>query len=117
MDPVPRRFYDNPLLIAEVATGVRKDRWRREAGTVLGLRLEDLMAISFCVLDGRTSIREDRLCEDGWMAENHVLHQDMRVLHGRDEMVVEEVRTWPMTEKEAAEDMRALRGSEMSIWG
>ena len=114
---VPRCLVDHPLLITEAATGVRKDRWGKEAGTVFGVRLEGMRAISFFFLAGKSSSREDRVCGDVRLAENRILCQDMRVLHGCDEMVVEDVGKWPMMDNETAEDMRVLHGSEMCVWG
>lgn len=110
---VPRNLKNNPLLITEAATGVRKNRWGKEAGTVFGLRLEGMRGISFFFLASEASIREDRVCGDVWLAENDVLRDDIRMLHGGDEVVVEEWTERWVTEDESpglVEDMRGLHG-------
>lgn len=40
---VPRDITKKPLLITEAVTGVRKNRWGKEAGTVFGLGLAGCM--------------------------------------------------------------------------
>ena len=116
MKAVPRNLAKKPLLITEAATGVRKNRWGKEAGQVFGLKLQGMRAISFFFLAGEaSSIREDRMCGDVWLAaENDVLREDVRTLHGGDEMVVEEVsREREAMEEETVgleEDMRGLHG-------
>ena len=113
MKAVPRNLTNNPLLIIEAVIGVRKNRWGEEAGSVLGLRLEGMKDISFFFLAGEASSREDRICGDVWLEENSVLREDTRLLHGGDEMVVEEEREKQVTEDETmalGEDMRGLHG-------
>lgn len=115
MKAVPRILAKEPLLITEAATGVRKDRWGKEAGSVFGLKLAGMTAISFFFLAGATCVREDRVCGGVWLAENDVLREDVRKLHGGDEMMAGEE-----TEKERLvtaderigleEDMRGLHG-------
>ena len=90
MMAVPRQLAEKPLLIIEAETGVRKDRWGKEAGIVLGLKLEGMRAISFFFLAGGVSIREDGVCGHVWLAEKDFLAEDIRILHGCDEMVIEE---------------------------
>ncbi|KAL9134896.1 MAG: hypothetical protein Q9175_003918 [Cornicularia normoerica] len=111
MNAVPRHLVKKPLLITEAVTGKRKNRWGKEAGSVFGLKLEGMRAISFFFLAGEASIREDRICGDVWLAENDVLREDIRILHGGYEMVVEEVSERPVTQDETLgleEDMRGL---------
>lgn len=111
MKAVPRDLAKKPLLITDAVNGVRKNRRGKEAGTVFGLRLEGMRAISFFFLAGDVFLREDRMCGDVWLAENDVLREDVRMLHGGDEMAVEEVRERVVTEDaamELEEDMRGL---------
>ena len=89
MQIVARDLAQKPLLIADAAAGVRKDRWGKEAGTVLGLKLTGMREMSFFFLASQVSVREDRICGDVWLARNDVLHEDLCVLHGNDEMVVD----------------------------
>ena len=113
MVAVPRQLVKKPVLITKAVTGVRKNRWGKEAGTVLGLKLEGMRAIAFFFLGGEASIREDRVCGDVWLAENDVLREDIRLLHGGDEMVIQEGGERRMVEDEAIgleEDMRAMHG-------
>ena len=113
MEAVPRRLANKPLLIIEAVPGVRKNRWGKEVGTVLGLKLEGMKAIAFLFLAGEASIREDRVCGDVWLAENDLLRQDLRLLHGGDEMVLQEGEDRRMEEDQAnrlEEDMRAMHG-------
>lgn len=119
MKAVPRNLAKKPLLITGAATGVRKNRWGKEAGTVFGLKLEGMRAISFFFLAGEPSIREDRICGDVWLAENDVLREDFRMLHGGDEMAVEEARKRQVMEEESIgleEDMRGLHGQCDDAW-
>lgn len=114
MKIVARDLAQKPLLIADAAAGVRKDRWGKEAGTVFGLKLTGMREISFFFLGVQVSVREDRICGDVWLARNHVLCEDMSMLHGGDEMAVDEVEKemWA-TEDEAeglAEDLRGVHG-------
>lgn len=92
MKAVPRNLREKPLLIIEAVTGLRKNRWGKEAGNVFGLKLEGMRAISFLFLAGKTSIREDRIRGDVWLAENDVLREDIRMLHGGNVMMAEEER-------------------------
>ena len=111
MKAVPRNLASKPLLIVEAATGVRKDRWGEEAGTVFGLKLEGMRAISFFSLAGGSSIREDRTCGNVWLSENRILHEDLGMLHG---MMVEEVKEERLMVTETRgleEDMRDLHGN------
>ena len=113
MVAVPRQLVKKPVLITKAVTGVRKNRWGKEAGLVLGLKLEGMRAIAFFFLGGEASIREDRVCGDVWLAENDVLREDIRLLHGGDEMVIQEWGERRMVEDEAIgleEDMRAMHG-------
>ena len=113
MEPVPRRLANKPLLVIEAVPGVRKNRWGKEAGTVLGLKLEGMGKIAFFFAAGEASIREDRVCGDVWLAENDVLREDIRLLHGGDEMVLQEGGDRRMEGDEAIrleEDMRAMHG-------
>lgn len=112
IEALPRRLTNKPLLIIEAVTGVRKNRWGKEAGTVLGLRLEGMRAIGFLFLGSESLIREDRICGDVWLAEIDVLREDIRLLHGGDEMVVQEKVEVRIQEDEAIwlEDMRAMHG-------
>ena len=112
MTTVPRRLASNPLLIIEAVLGVRKNRWGKEAGIVLGLKMEGMRAIAFLFLAGESSIREDRVCGDVWLAENDVLRKDIRLLHGGDEMVFQEGVDRRMEEDEAIrlEDVRMMHG-------
>lgn len=110
---VPRNLKKSTLLITEAVTGVRKNRWGKEAGTVFGLRLEGMRGISFFFLASEASIREDRVCGDVWLAENDVLRDDIRMLHGGDEEVIEEWRKMWVMEDECLgleEDLRGLHG-------
>ena len=113
MEVVPRRLANKPLLIIEAALGVRKNRWGKEAGTVFGLRLEGMRAIAFFFLAGEASIREDRVCGDIWLAENDGLREDIRLLHGGDEIVLQKGGGRRMEEDEAnrlEEDMKVMHG-------
>ena len=92
MHIVARDLADKPLLIADAAAGVRKDRWGKEAGTVLGLKLTGMREMSFFFLGAPVSVREDRICGDVWLARNDVLREDLNVLHGGDEMVGDVVK-------------------------
>ena len=86
MKAVPRNLAINPLLIIEAVVGVRKNRWGEEAGSVFGLKLEGMKAISFFFLAGEASSREDRICGDVWLEDNKLLREDTRMLHGGDEI-------------------------------
>ena len=113
MKAVPRNLTSNPLRITAAVTGVRKNRWGTEAGSVLGLKLEGMNALSFFFLAGEASSREDRICGDVWLEDNKLLREDTRMLHGGDEMVVEEEREIQVTEdgtRGLGEDMRGLHG-------
>ena len=113
MEAVPRRLANKPLLVIEAVPGVRKNRWGKEAGTVLGLKLEGMRAIAFLFLAGDASIREDRVCGDVWLAENDELREDTRLLHGGGEMVCQQKGDRQMEEDETIrleEDMRAMHG-------
>ena len=113
MNAVPRNLAKKPLLITEAALGVRKDRWGKEAGIVLGLRLEGMRAISFLFLAREASIREDRICGDVWLADDVVLREDIRMLHGGDEMMVEaaiERRVMTVESRGLEEDVKVLHG-------
>lgn len=119
MRAVPRDLVTKPLLITEAVMGVRKDRWGKEAGTVFGLKLEGMRAISFFFLAGEVFVREDRTCGDVWLAGNDVLREDLGLLHGGDEMVVEEVGKRQVTEDEIIglqEDVRGLHGHRDDAW-
>lgn len=110
---VPRDLAKKPLLITDAVNGVRKNRRGKEAGTVFGLRLEGMRAISFLFLAGDVFLREDRMCGDVWLAENDILREDVRTLHGGDEKAIEEVRERRFSEDaamELEEDMRGLHG-------
>ena len=100
MKAVPRDLVKKPLLITEAVKGVRKNRWGKEAGTVFGVKLEGMRAISFLFLAGKASAREDRIRGDLWLAENDVLREDISMLHGGDETMVEEVRKTGVMEDE-----------------
>ena len=113
MIAVPRNLAREPLRIIEAVTGVRRNRWGKETGAVFGLKLEGMRTISFFFLAGEAFVREDRICGDVWLAENDVLREDTRMLHGGDEMVLDEVVGGWMTEDETGEleeDMRGLHG-------
>ena len=113
LNAVPRKFANKPPLITKAVTGVRKDRWGKEAGAVFGLKLEGMSAISFFFLAGEASMREDRVCGDVWPAGNEVLRQDISMLHGGNEMEVEQPRKgWAMEDEVIGweEDMRGLHG-------
>lgn len=112
MEAVPRNLVKQPLLIIEAVTGVRKNRWGKEAGVVFGLKLKGMRVISFVSLASEASVREDRMCGDVWLEENEVLREDIRRLHGGDEMVVEETREKPTNFETVVleEDTRALHG-------
>ena len=135
MNAVSRHLAQKPLLILEAAVGVHKNRWGKEAGSVLGLKLEGMSVISFfflaAVLQGEASIREDRICGDVWLAENDVLCEDVgvlgggdemvlgggdeMVLHGGDETAIEGMTERPVTEDESAgyeTDMRGGHGKQ-----
>lgn len=110
---VPRNLAKKPLLITEAVTGVRKNRRGQEAGTVFGLKLQGMRAMSFLFLANDVFIREDRMCGDVWLAQNHILRDDIRMLHGGDEVAVEDVRERWVTKDETMgleEDMRGLHG-------
>ena len=112
---VPRNLVANPLQIIDAVTGVRKDRWGKEAGSVVGFKLEGMRTISFFFLAGGGAyVREDRVCGHVWLAENDVLRMDMRVLHGGDERVVREINgKWTMEDGDMGledEDLRGLHG-------
>ena len=92
MHIVARNLAQKPLLITNAAAGVRKDRWGKEAGTVLGLKLTGMRELSFFFLGAPVSVREDRICGDVWLASNEVLREDLSVLHGGDEMVGDMVK-------------------------
>ena len=92
MHIVARNLARKPLLITDAAAGVRKDRWGKEAGTVLGLKLTGMREMSFFFLGAPVSLREDRMCGDVWLARNDVLREDLSVLHGGDEMVGDVVK-------------------------
>ena len=113
MNAVPRNPVKKPLMITQAAMGVRKDRWGKEAGIVLGLKLEGMRAISFLFLAREASIREDRICGDIWLADDVILREDMRMLHGGDKMVVETAMERRVTMEESRgleEDMKGLHG-------
>ncbi|KAF6220069.1 hypothetical protein HO133_010827 [Letharia lupina] len=113
MKAVPRDLVKKPLLITEAVIGVRKNRWGKEAGTVFGLKLEGMRAISFLFLAGKASAREDRIHGDLWLAENDVLREDISMLRGGDETMVEEVRktgVMAIEHRGLQEDMRGLHG-------
>ncbi len=113
MNAVPRNLTKNPLTIIEAAMGVRKDRWGKEAGIVLGLRLEGMRTISFLFLACEASIREDRICGDIWLADDVVLREDIRMLHGGDENLAEtatERRVMTEESRGLEEDMKGLHG-------
>lgn len=113
MKAVPRNLTNDPRLIIEAVTGVRKNRWGTEAGSVFGLKLEGMKATSFFFLACEASSREDRICGDVWLEDNKLLREDTRMLHGGDETVVEEERERQVTEDETmglGEDMRGLHG-------
>lgn len=119
MKAVPRNLVKHPLLIIAAATGVRKNRWGKEAGSVLGLKLKGMSAMSFFFLADEASSREDRICGDVWLEENSILCEDTRMLHGGDEMTIEEVRERKVTEDEATglgEGMRGLHGDMDESW-
>ena len=119
MKAVPCDLAKKPLLITEAVMGVRKDRWGKEAGTVFGLKLEGMRAISFFFLAREAPIREDRICGDVWLADNVVLREDVRMLHGCNEMVVGEVREAWVTEDKSTgleEDTRWLHGRRDGAW-
>ena len=92
MHIVSRNLTQKPLLITDAAAGVRKDRWGKEAGTVLGLKLTGMREMSFFFLGASVSVREDRICGDVWLARNDVLREDLSVLHGGDDMVGDVVK-------------------------
>lgn len=114
INAVPRDLARKPLLITDAVTGVRKDRWGKEAGSVVGLKLEGMRTISFFFLAGKAYVREDRVGGHVWMAENEVLRVDMRVLHGGGERGVREMNgTWMMEDGGIGleeEDLRGLHG-------
>lgn len=119
MKAVPRNLVRNPLLITEAVTGVRKNRWGKEAGAVFGLKLEGMRAISFFFLAGEACTREDRMCGNVWLAENDLLRGDIRMLHGGDEIIFEEMRERQMTQDETVllgEDVRGLHGYGNDAW-
>lgn len=119
MKAVPRDLVKHPLQIIAAATGVRKNRWGKEAGSVFGLKLEGMMAMSFFFLTDEVSSREDRICGDVWLEDNYFLREDTRILHGGDEMAVEDVRKGQVSEDEAkglGEDMRGLHGEMDESW-
>lgn len=136
MNAVSRHLAQKPLLINEAAVGVHKNRWGKEAGSVLGLKLEGMSAITFfflaAVLPGEASIREDRICGDVWLAEKDVLCEDVgmlggggeMVLHGGDEMLLgggdemvldrgDETAIEGMTERPVTEDESAGYETDM----
>ena len=113
MEAVPRRLANKPLLVIEAVPGIRRNRWGTEAGTVLGLKLAGMRAIAFLFLAAEASIHEDGVCGDVWLAENDGLREDIRLLHGGDEMVLQEGGDRRMEEDEAVrldEDMRVMHG-------
>ena len=113
MEAVPRRLANKPLLVLDAVPGVRKNRWGKEAGTVLGLRLEGMRMMAFFFVAGEASIREDQVCGDVWLAENNFLREDIRLLHGGDEMELQEGGERRMEEDEAIgleEDLRVMHG-------
>ena len=113
MHAVPRQLAKKPLLIIEAVTGVRKNRWGKEARAVLGLRLEGMRTTSFFFLADEGSIREDRVCGDVWLEVNDTLREDIGILHGGDEVVIEEGDERRVTVDEIIEledDMRELHG-------
>ena len=114
MNAVPRDLVEMPLQIIDAATGVRKDRWGKETGSVVGLRLEGMRTISFFFLAGKTHVREDRVCGHVWLAENEDLRVDMRMLHGGVERGVGEMDgKWVMEDGDIGleeEDLRGLHG-------
>lgn len=110
---VPKNLKKNPLLITEAATGLRKNRWGKVAGMVFGLRLEGMRGISFFFLASEASIREDRVCGNVWLADDDVLGDDIGMLHGGDEVVIEEWSERLVMEDETLgleEDIRGLHG-------
>ena len=69
--------------------------------------------MAFLFLAGEASTREDQVCGDVWLAENDVLREDIRLLHGGGEMVFQEGGDRRMEEEEAIrleEDMRVMHG-------
>ena len=114
MQIVACNLAQKPLLITDAAAGVRKDRWGKEAGTVLGLKLTGMREMSFFFLGVSVSVREDRICGDVWLARNDVLREDLCVLHGGDEMVGEVVkkerRARGDEDEGLVEDLRGVHG-------
>lgn len=114
MHIVARNLAQKPLLIADAAAGVRKDRWGKEAGTVFGLKLTGMREMSFFFLGAPVSVREDRICGDVWLARNDVLREDLSVLHGGDEMVGDAVKKEMGVrgdeDEGLVEDSRGVRG-------
>ena len=114
MKVVARNLAQKPLLIADAAAGVRKDRWGKEAGTVFGLKLTVMREMSFFFLGGQISVREDRICGEVWLSRNDVLREDMSMLHGGDELVVDKVKKKICATGDEAkglvEDLRGVHG-------
>ena len=115
MHIVSRNLAQKPLLIADAAAGVRKDRWGKEAGMVVGLKLTGMREMSFFFLGAPVSVREDRICGDVWLARNDVLREDLSVLHGGDEMVggmvKKEMRARRDEDEGLGEDLGGVSGS------
>ena len=121
MKAVPRNLATKPLLITDAVEAVRRDRWGNVAGLVFGLKLQGMKEISFFSLAGKGCGREDRLCGDVWLGENEVLREDIRMLHGGEEMLVQESKDELVSEEEEEmvgleEDLRDLHGYGDDAW-